>query len=904
MTFRPSDAAMTPGADAGASALSGNGLSSSLSAEFHGMDLSSASQAFQAGTGDGGALAAKALSGLDISGISSAAATPLAGTEAAAMLPATPGSEAAMLAAANDPISPVIQLIMKLPGAMGIVSSFFEFLSNFFLNPATFLDFLNPMNLAQSAAAAFQNFTVHAPAFSISMLPGNAPILNGMAQPMFSSDLLSAKLNLSLGNSSSAYSSLAKSAFDVPGQSFNVGGELTPQTAVFETGGVNGLSVPQGHLSGPSLTDVGTSNHVAGNTRLFSDRMSSGSSFNSMNLAAKTPSPYGTTPTTGGINSTSIQGLNNGSAGSFHQPSTNFVSNARFEGAPNVGTVKESFAPHAAQNVGYEVGSNAQDVGFNGAGQSDASGVSYGPSGYVGRELGVAGSGTNNMLAMDQPVQSFRPTLSGADSQMRSAFPAGQPSSPASGGGEMGAATGLKAKQLSLDSIADSAAKPASHAASNAGHSGAAAKLPSAPKAADTAISAKTEAPISKTAEVPAHKAADVSHKAPEPQVHKVAKADAPVHKTAHVAHKPHHVEAPKQIAQAPKQEVVNQQQLDANGNPAGDATNGNLAADGSTITDGTQIAQNDAAASHYTVQKGDSLWNIAKNNLGDGTKWQEIYQLNQNSIGQNPDLIYPGTDIQLPGASPEIANGGTTTMTNYTVKPGDNLWDISEEVLGKGSRWGELYQANQDLIGANPRLIHPGQTLNIPSADPASAGVAAAPDPNAVGGVDPAAGAAQSAQPAAPQEISSGVDAVKSTASDAAAPNPYAPNPYAQEVQGMSQAPAVAPAAPEQLSYYESTMNAAQAAPATAATPSFHPTVAQASKGLPVLPANSVPLEVGPGAAMAATPAPVDATAASAAIASSKGAAATAAQASAAKGSVVATEAFSHLKDLFGKTK
>src|SRR5687768_15279447 len=129
MTFRPIDTAMTPGADAGASALSGNSLSSGLSAEFNSMDLSSASQAFQAGTGDGVALAAKALSGLDISGISSAAATPLAGTEAAAFMPATPGSEVGLLAAANDPMNPLIQLIMRLPGAMGIVNSFFEFLA-------------------------------------------------------------------------------------------------------------------------------------------------------------------------------------------------------------------------------------------------------------------------------------------------------------------------------------------------------------------------------------------------------------------------------------------------------------------------------------------------------------------------------------------------------------------------------------------------------------------------------------------------------------------------------------------------------------------------------------------------------------------------------------------------------
>jgi nucleoid-associated protein YgaU len=912
---------MTPGADAGASALSGNGgLSSGFAAEFSGTDLSQASQVFQAGTGDGGALAAKALSGLDISGISSAAATPLAGTEAAAFMPPTPGGEAALLAAANDPISPLVQLIMKLPGAMGIVNSFFEFLAAFF-NPTNFLDFLNPINLAQTAASAFQNLASHAPAFSLSMLPGNAPILNGMAQPMFSSDFLSAKLNMSIGNSSAYSSALAKPAIDVlpGGQSLNVGGELQAQQAVFETGGANGISVPQGHLSGPSLSDVGTSNHVAGNTRLFSDRMSGGSSFNSMNLAAKTPSPYGTpaapTGISHGVGSNSIQGLNPGAAANSFQPASNFVSHARFEGAPNLGNVKEGFAPQSAQNVGYEATPSVapQDVGFN-AGQSaaDASGVSYGPSGYVGRELGVAGSGNNNLIAMDQPVQSFRPTLSGADSQMRSAFPSNQqPGSPAaSGGGQGGVGTGLKAKQLSLDSIADSAvAKPANVPAN---HGAQASKMASAPKSAETAMS-KASAPTNnsadsvhktvdahKSVEAPAHKAASASHKTADSAAHKVAhKADAPAHK---VSHAPAHRNA--EVAQAPKSEVANQQQqLDANGNPT-DANSG-MAADGSTVTDGTQIAQGDAAAAttqHYTVQKGDSLWNIAKNNLGDGSKWQEIYQLNQGSLGQNPDLIYPGTDLQLPGGAPEIANSGTSTMTNYTVKPGDNLWDISEEVLGKGDRWGELYQANQEIIGANPRLIHPGQNLNIPGAvDPANAGVASAPDPNSMG-IDPAAAGAQSPQPVAPQEISSGIDSVKSTASDMSAQQ-YVP----RDIQAMPAAQAVPQAvpqtvsqaaAPEQLSYFEQSMNAAQAH-APAASTSFQPTVASASRGLPVLPANNVPLEVGPGAAMAATPVN-PAAAAAANHAQSAAAAAT----STTKNGVVATEAFSHLKDLFGKSK
>lgn len=49
-----------------------------------------------------------------------------------------------------------------------------------------------------------------------------------------------------------------------------------------------------------------------------------------------------------------------------------------------------------------------------------------------------------------------------------------------------------------------------------------------------------------------------------------------------------------------------------------------------------------------YTVVRGDSLWRIAQRQLGSGTRWKEIYQLNEEQI-QNPNLIYPGQVLQLP---------------------------------------------------------------------------------------------------------------------------------------------------------------------------------------------------------------------------------------------------------------
>lgn len=49
-----------------------------------------------------------------------------------------------------------------------------------------------------------------------------------------------------------------------------------------------------------------------------------------------------------------------------------------------------------------------------------------------------------------------------------------------------------------------------------------------------------------------------------------------------------------------------------------------------------------------YTVQRGDCLWNIAKKYLGNGSRWQEIYNLNKDKI-KNPNLIYAGQVLTMP---------------------------------------------------------------------------------------------------------------------------------------------------------------------------------------------------------------------------------------------------------------
>jgi nucleoid-associated protein YgaU len=51
----------------------------------------------------------------------------------------------------------------------------------------------------------------------------------------------------------------------------------------------------------------------------------------------------------------------------------------------------------------------------------------------------------------------------------------------------------------------------------------------------------------------------------------------------------------------------------------------------------------------------------------------------------------------------------------SYTVKSGDSLWKISEQMYGNGNDWRRIYEANKDRI-QTPDVIQPGWVLTIPA--------------------------------------------------------------------------------------------------------------------------------------------------------------------------------------------
>ncbi|MFF0746649.1 LysM peptidoglycan-binding domain-containing protein [Streptomyces sp. NPDC004111] len=159
--------------------------------------------------------------------------------------------------------------------------------------------------------------------------------------------------------------------------------------------------------------------------------------------------------------------------------------------------------------------------------------------------------------------------------------------------------------------------------------------------------------------------------------------------------------------------------------------------------TQGAKAAAGAEEAATYTVREmrpAESLWSIAEAQLGDGTRYTEIADLNQGRTmtdGRTFDAnapIQPGWKLRMPAPprTPEVpaprpqeSTGTDRAGASYTVVAGDTLTGIAEDQLGDAEKFEELFTANKGsaLPGGgtftDPDEIEAGQHLTLPTTPP-----------------------------------------------------------------------------------------------------------------------------------------------------------------------------------------
>jgi nucleoid-associated protein YgaU len=131
-----------------------------------------------------------------------------------------------------------------------------------------------------------------------------------------------------------------------------------------------------------------------------------------------------------------------------------------------------------------------------------------------------------------------------------------------------------------------------------------------------------------------------------------------------------------------------------------------------------------------YTVRDtrpAESLWSIAADHLGDGSRYTKIADLNEGRpMGDGRTFranapIQPGWVLRMPAPpqTPEVPaprpQGETAQgAVSYTVQAGDTLSAIAESELGGADKYPAIYAANNKTI-TDPDHIYTGQHLTLP---------------------------------------------------------------------------------------------------------------------------------------------------------------------------------------------
>jgi nucleoid-associated protein YgaU len=109
------------------------------------------------------------------------------------------------------------------------------------------------------------------------------------------------------------------------------------------------------------------------------------------------------------------------------------------------------------------------------------------------------------------------------------------------------------------------------------------------------------------------------------------------------------------------------------------------------------------------TVHPGDSLWKLAQQTLGRGSRWHELLAANPGIA--DPTHLAAGTKIVVPNESSTLKS--RKSDTTITIEKGDTLTKIAQSQYRRATAWRCIVQANPEIT--DPNRIYEGQQLLLP---------------------------------------------------------------------------------------------------------------------------------------------------------------------------------------------